>query len=71
VNKKRQRKEKWDYASLEWIHRARAQIYKAEKKRPLTELAPRLSPEARALARRLSLKTIRATERPKRKSQTG
>ncbi|OGQ78939.1 MAG: hypothetical protein A3G40_07105 [Deltaproteobacteria bacterium RIFCSPLOWO2_12_FULL_57_22] len=69
MNKKTQPKEKWDYASLEWIHRARAQIYKAEKKRPLIELAPRLSPEARALARRLSLKTIRATERPNGKAK--
>jgi len=71
MNKKTRQREKWDYASLEWIHRARAQIYNAEKKQALTELAPRLSPEARALARRLRLKTIRATERPKRKSQTG
>ena len=71
MNKKTHQKEKWDYASLEWIHRARAQIYKVEKKRPLTELAPCLSPEARALAGRLRLKTIRATELPKRRSQIG
>lgn len=71
MNKKTRRKEKWDYPSLEWIHRARAQIYKAEKKQPLTEITPRPSPGAAALARRLKLKTIRATELPKRRSQTG
>ena len=71
MNKKKQRKEKWDYPSLEWIHRARAQIYKAEKKQPLTEIAPRLSTGAGALARRLKLKTIRASELPKRRSRTG
>lgn len=71
MNKKPQRKEKWEYESLEWIHRARAQIYRAEGKRPLTEVAPRLSPGAAALARRLKLKTIHAAELPKRRSQTG
>jgi hypothetical protein len=71
MNKKTQQKEKWDYASLEWIHRARSEIYQAEKKRPLTELTPRLSQEAVALARRLKLKTIRAGELPKRRSRTG
>jgi len=69
-SKKKQRKEKWDYASLEWIHRARAQIYTAEKKRPLPAIAPRLSPNAAALAHRLNLKTARSTEMPKRR-QTG
>jgi hypothetical protein len=70
MNKNSQRKEKWDYASLEWIHSARAQIYNAERK-PLTQITPRLSPDAAALARRLNLKTIRATERSKWKRQTG
>ena len=46
--KKTRPKEKWDYGSLEWIHRARAQIYKAEKKQPLTEIAPQLSPNGLA-----------------------
>ncbi|MBI2532743.1 MAG: hypothetical protein HYW03_11120 [Deltaproteobacteria bacterium] len=69
--KKTRPKEKWDYGPLEWIHRARAQIYKAEKKQPLTEISPRLSPGAAALARRLKLKTIRAADLPKRRSQTG
>lgn len=71
MNKKTQRKEKWDYASLEWIHRARADIYRTEKKRPLTEITPRLSTNAAALARRLKLKTIRAAELPKRRRRTG
>jgi hypothetical protein len=71
MDKKTHRKEKWDYPSLEWIHRARAQIYKAEKKQPLTEVTPRPSPGGTALARRLKLKTIRAAELPKRRSQTG
>jgi len=71
MNKKTRPKEKWDYDSLEWIHRARAQIYKAEKKQPLTEIAPRLSSNAAVLARRLKLKVVRATELPKRRSQTG
>jgi hypothetical protein len=71
MNKKTRPKEKWDYTSLEWIHRARAQIYKAEKKQALTEITPQLSPDAAALARRLKLKVVRATELPKRRSQTG
>ncbi|MEE9568855.1 MAG: hypothetical protein V3W37_05660 [Candidatus Binatia bacterium] len=71
MNKKKLRREKWDYVSLEWIHKARVHIYKAEKKRPLTELTPRLSPGAAAMARRLKLKMVRATELPKRRSQTG
>jgi hypothetical protein len=69
MNKKSQRKEKWDYASLEWIHRARAQIYKAEKKQLLTEIAPRLSPNAAALARRLKLKTVPSKDLPKRRTK--
>jgi hypothetical protein len=60
-----------DYASLESIHRARTDIYRTEKKRPLTEIAPRLSTNAAALARRLKLKTIRAAELPKRRRRTG
>ena len=71
MNKKTQRKEKWDYASLEWIHRARADIYRTEKKRPLTEITPRLSANAAALGRHLKLKTIRAAELPKRRRRTG
>jgi len=71
MNEKRQRKEKWDYDSLEWIHRARAQIYQAEMKRSLTQVTPQLSPGAAALARRLKLKMVRATELPKRRKQTG
>jgi len=71
MNKKRRQKEKWDHASLEWIHQARAQIYRTEKKTPLSELTPRLSLEATAMARRLKLKTIRAAELPKRRRQTG
>ena len=55
--------EKWDYASLEWIHRARVDFYRTERKRALTEIAPRLSPNAAALARRLKLKRS-ATEFP-------
>jgi hypothetical protein len=70
LNKKRQQKEKWDYASLEWIHQARAQIYEAEKRRPLTKLTPRLSPDAAGIARRLKLKMIPSAELPKRRSQT-
>ncbi|MBI4523377.1 MAG: hypothetical protein HY695_06140 [Deltaproteobacteria bacterium] len=71
MNKKSQRTERWDYPSLEWIHRARARIYKAEKGQPLTELTPGLSEDAAALARRLKLKTIRAMELPKRRKRTG
>jgi len=71
MNKKTRPKEKWNYASLEWIHRARAQIYKAEKKQPLAEIAPRLSPGAAAVAHRLKLKMIRAAELPRRRSRTG
>ncbi|MBI4489174.1 MAG: hypothetical protein HY694_08820 [Deltaproteobacteria bacterium] len=52
MSKKKQREENWDYASLDWIHRARAQIYEAEKRRPLTEITPQLSREAAAMARR-------------------
>jgi hypothetical protein len=71
MNKKTRSKEKWDHASLEWIHRARVDIYRTEKKRSLTEIAPRLSPNAAALARRLKLKTIRAEGLPKRRLRTG
>ncbi len=71
MNKKSQRKERCDYPSLEWIHRARARIYEAEKGRPLTELTPELSENAAALARRLKLKTIRAIELPKRRKRAG
>jgi hypothetical protein len=71
MNKKTRPKEKREYASLEWIHRARAQIYKAERKQPLTKIIPRLSPDAAAVARRLKLKMIRAAELPKRRSRRG
>jgi hypothetical protein len=67
----KKKQDKWDYASLDWIHCARADIYKTEKKRPLTKIAPRLSTNATALARRLKLKTIRAAELPKRRRRTG
>jgi hypothetical protein len=71
MNKKTRSKEKWEHGSLEWIHRARADIYRTEKKRPLTEISPQLSTNAAALARRLKLKTIRAAELPKRRRRTG
>jgi hypothetical protein len=70
MNKKRRQKETWDHASLEWIHHARVQIYQTEKRRPLSDLTPRMSLEAAAMARRLKLKTIRAAELPKRRRQT-
>ena len=65
------RKESWDYPSLEWIHRARAQIYEREKGRSLTALAPKLSRRAAAIARRLNLKTIPGTDLPIRRRRTG
>jgi len=68
---KRKREEKWDYASLEWIHRARARIYEEEKKRPLTEIIPKLSERSAAVAQRLKLKVVRAVELPKRRRQAG
>lgn len=68
---KRKREEKWDYASLEWIHRARARIYEEEKKRPLTEIIPKLSERSAAMAQRLKLKVVRAVELPKRRRQAG
>ena len=71
MNKRRTQKEKWDYASLEWIHRARAKIYEAEKGRPLTELTPGLSQRGAAIARRLNLKVIRGAELPIRRRRTG
>ncbi len=71
MNKKREPQEKWDHASLEWIHRARAEIYKAEKKQPLAEIIPRLSPGATALARRLKLKMIRAADLRRRRREAG
>ncbi len=68
---KRKREEKWDYASLEWIHRARAQIYEEEKKLPLTEIIPKLSQRSAAMAQRLKLKVVRAVDLPKRRRQAG
>ncbi len=65
------RKERWEHASLEWIQRARAQIYEEEKGRPLTELVPRLSSRAQAIVQRLKLKTIRAGELPIHRRRTG
>jgi hypothetical protein len=70
VNKKKQ-EEKWDYASLEWIHRARARIYEEEKKVPLTEIIPKLSQRSAAIAERLKLRVVRAAELPKRRRQAG
>ena len=70
MNKKKQ-EEKWDYASLEWIHRARAQIYEGEKKVPLTEIIPKLSQRSAAIAERLKLRVVRAAELPKRRRQAG
>lgn len=70
MNKKR-REEKWGYASLEWIHRARAWIYEEEKKIPLTEITPKLSKRSAAIAERLGLKVVRAAELPKRRRQIG
>lgn len=68
---KRKREEKWEYASLEWIHRARAQIYEEEKKLPLAEIVPKLSQRSAAMAQRLKLKVVRAVEIPKRRRQAG
>lgn len=70
MSSRKRREERWDYASLEWIHRARAQIYEEEKRRPLTELTPRLSRRASFIARRLKLKTIRSAELPIRRHRT-
>ena len=71
MNRRQSRGEKWDYASLEWIHRAREQIYQAENRRPLGELTPKLSRGGAAIARRLNLKTIHAAELPIRRRRTG
>ena len=68
---KKKRREKWDYASLEWIHRARAQIYKEEKKIPLPEIIPKLSQRSVVMAERLKLSVVRAAELPKRRRQAG
>lgn len=71
MSSRKPRKERWDHASLEWIHRARAQIYEEEKGRPLTEMVARLSSRARPIAQRLKLKTIRAGDLPIRRRRTG
>lgn len=71
MNRRQSRGEKWDYASLEWIHRVRAQLYQEEKRRPLSEITPRLSRGAAAIARRLNLKIIHAAELPIRRRRTG
>ncbi|MFQ5902933.1 MAG: hypothetical protein ACE5JO_04515 [Candidatus Binatia bacterium] len=71
MTKGKRKGEKWDHASLEWIHRARAQIYEAEKRRPLNEITPRLSPDAAAITQRLNLKRIPVADLPKRRRQTG
>ena len=68
---KKKRREKWDYASLEWIHRARAQIFEEEKKIPLPEIVPKLSKRSAAVAERLKLRVVRAAELPKRRRQAG
>lgn len=67
MSSRKPRKERWDHASLEWIHHARAQIYEEESGQPLTELVAKLSSRARPIAQRLKLKTIRAGELPIRR----
>lgn len=71
MSKRRSREEKWDHASLAWIHDARARIYEAEARRPLKELEPKLSPRAAEIARRLNLKTIRTGDLPVRRRRAG
>jgi hypothetical protein len=71
VSRKQSQKERWDYASLEWIHHVRAQLYQEEGRRPLSEVTPRLSRGAAAIARRLNLKTIHGAELPIRRRRSG
>ena len=71
VGSRKPQKKEWEYTSLEWIHHVRARIYEKEKGRPLTELTPKLSRQAAAIARRLNLKTIRAADLPIRRRRTG
>ncbi len=56
--RKQSQKERWDHPSLEWIHHVRVQLYQEEGCRPLSEVTPRPSRGAAAIARRLNLKTI-------------
>ena len=54
--------ERWEHRSLEWIHRVREDHYADEAGKPLEEVEPQLSPAAAALARRLNLESVRASE---------
>jgi len=71
MSKRKSRAEKWVHPSLEWIHHSRAQLYQGEGRRPLSELTPRLSRGAAAIARRLNLKTIHGADLPIRRRRTG
>lgn len=67
MSSQKRRVERWEYPSLEWIHRVRAQIYEKERGRPLMEIPSRLSRGAAAIAKRLNLRTIHAQELPIRR----
>lgn len=45
--------ERWEYQSLDWIHRVREHLFETEQGVPLTELEPTLSRDAARLAAKL------------------
>lgn len=67
----RTRKEKWEYPSLEWIHRVREEIYREERGVPLSRLVPKTSPDVLDLVRRLHLRIVRAGKAGRLRRRTG
>ncbi|MGH7151456.1 MAG: hypothetical protein ACREIU_12200 [Planctomycetota bacterium] len=60
MSKRRRRTEKWEYPSLEWIHKVRETLVREERGVPLTR--PRgPSPVAAEMMARLRLKALRAS----------
>lgn len=54
--------EKWDYNSLEWIHRAREESYKKTKNLSPAELIDKSRKATEAAVRTMGLKVVQSRE---------
>ena len=70
MSRRRRRTEKWEYPSLEWIHKVREALVREERGVPLIRSRLGPSPVAAEMMARLRLKAIRASKLGRRNRRT-
>ena len=70
MSERRRRTEKWEYPSLEWIHKVREALVREERGVLITRSGPGPSPVAAEMMARLRLKALRASKLGRRSRRT-